>query len=522
MTNNKKSGILFLGIVTLCLGIVFYLLGLKISGPFIFADEYTYFTFAESIYNGKSLSSYTQYGPLYPALISPFFFLKTMISIYHAIKIFNILIFLSAIIPAYLLADKLFTNRWLKLLLPFCVIISPFSGLLYLIWAEPLYITLLYWTLFLFCLHIQSPKIINGFLLGLLLASLYYAKPPAGIVVQIAALLTLGLFFLKNWQETRRLKANIPTLLALFTCFIIDLPWMLHYLHMGLSIIGYGYIKSTLTSTLGEQGYLLFVFRVIESVFYQLSYFFVGTWGLIVLPLVLVIRQWKNFSRTERYMLLFITLSIMALMAISALGMSSNAQLNYRMPQGRYYSLWLPFITVFTLHLLFKPETLNTKNMTQCLILTLLITTVIAIIASPLYVRNPLAYNSMPDLSPFIYLASDGGMDFIPLIVRPSDLLRTIVPLFFTLFAFGMICGRKKNNIYAWASIIIAIGSIFATYTEQYYMIKCGKSQNAYHKIYIDAINAHQDASQIIFDKKWVPQEHIALFWTGKPPIVKQ
>ncbi|MBV8801470.1 MAG: hypothetical protein JO131_00620, partial [Gammaproteobacteria bacterium] len=119
-------------------GICLYLFGIHIKGPFIFGDEQVYFSFARTISKWNNINTYTQYGPLYPFFIAPFFFLKNIIQSYDFIKILNILFFISAVIPSYLLAKKLFKNSFLRIILPTLVLITPFGSFVYLVWAEPL------------------------------------------------------------------------------------------------------------------------------------------------------------------------------------------------------------------------------------------------------------------------------------------------------------------------------------------------------------------------------------------------
>ena len=68
-----RIGIWFLPILTAGAVIAGHLYSRTIAGPFIFGDESTYFQLARNLAAGGGFSGHTQYGPLYPALISAFF-----------------------------------------------------------------------------------------------------------------------------------------------------------------------------------------------------------------------------------------------------------------------------------------------------------------------------------------------------------------------------------------------------------------------------------------------------------------
>lgn len=514
-----KNSTIFI-ILTLGWGAFLYYYGLVIKGPFIFGDESTYFSFARSIFHQENLASYTQYGPLYPALISVFFGLKNTVMTYQAVRIFNLIVFLSSVIPAYLLADRLFINRWLKVLLPFCVLITPFSGLICLVWAEPLYIALFYWTSFLFYCHIKKPNVINSFLLSIFLAALYYTKPAAGLIVLIAAFIALLMLIISKVRESDNKGQKLLSIVVILMSSLVVLPWMLRYIHLGLSIIGYPGASADFALHVKQQGYLLLFFNVLCSAFYQFSYVFVGSFGLITVGIFLVIKKFRYLSNVERYTLLFILLAIFGLMTVSALGMASGSTLDYRMPQGRYYSLFLPLIITLVLSVFLNngPE----KNV-KWLIALVLLTAAIAMIASPFYCLSGLALNSMPDLSPFIFILEHGADSGRALIATPPILLRIIVPALSCMFVLGIIVLHKRAIVYALASMIIVLCMIFSTYAEQHYIVDCAVSQTATNNIYRFIVKNHININDVVFDKKIEAATQTPFFtpfWTGKSSVV--
>jgi hypothetical protein len=484
-------------LLTFFWGKYLYLHGLKITGPFIFADESTYASFARNIAEGKSILSFTQYGPLYPLLTSPLFLMGNMVSTYKLIKIFNIFAFISSVIPAYLLGKTLFTNLWLRTLLPVIVLITPFSGLVYLIWAEPLYIPLFYWTCFLLCTFTKNPTATKGLVLALLAALLYYTKPAAGLIVEIAILLTLFLYITFTWNTNRK-KNIILTSAILLTYIAFTLPWMLHYHHLGLSIVGYPSATHALSNNLLKLGYFTFIMNFFYGLFYQFSYVIVGSLGLIGICFGLGITEWKQLNPSERCITLFILLSTLGLIALSALGMASFPELDYKMPNGRYFSLLFPLLIALTLHLLFKTK----PQKFLVLFFIILLTTLITFVASPLYSRSPLAFNSMPELSAIIYIIDNKLVSWRAIIEEPSFSLRLNVALIFGGFALCVMLLRRWTYAPLLTTIAVIYGMWFATGAEQYYIRSIAIGQSGLNNVYIYIVKNNIPSDVLRFDKK--------------------
>jgi hypothetical protein len=497
---SKISLSMWLTLLACCWGIYLYKHGLSITGPFIFGDELTYFSFARNFAQGKSILPFTQYGPLYPILTSFLFTFGNAVKTYKLIKIFNVLVFISTVIPAYLLGKTLFTNQWLRILLPFCAIMTPFSGLIYLVWAEPLYIALFYWACFLLCTLTKNPTLLKSILCGTFIALLYYTKPAAGLIIQIAAFSTLILstFIIDKSLSWRAKGLNA---LALVICLGLTLPWMMHYHHLGLSIVGYPTATAELAQHLQTEGYLTVISNILYGLFYQFSYVFIGSWGMLGVCFGLLITKWQNLNTVERNMTLFILLSTLGLIALSAVGMASFAVLSYKMPNGRYFSLLLPLLTTLTLHLLFKP-TPERKSQARILFAFIFISTAIAMIATPLYSRSPLAFNSMPELSAIIYIIDNALISWRAVITEPSLLLRINVALIFGTIAVCITLLRHKTYGPFIASTLIAAGMLFSTLTEQYYLHCIAIGQSGINNIFIYMIKHHIDPENVSFDKK--------------------
>src|SRR5262245_46557340 len=73
-----------------------------ISGPFIFFDENTYFWLAHEIHDHQRFHGY-QYNPLYPILVSLTFFISDPVRQFFLVKLINVSVYASAVVPIYLL-----------------------------------------------------------------------------------------------------------------------------------------------------------------------------------------------------------------------------------------------------------------------------------------------------------------------------------------------------------------------------------------------------------------------------------
>lgn len=488
----KDSIYLGLLILVLCSLVYFYDYTI-ITGP-ISWDEFLYLRFTRALAQGSSLAPYTQYGPLYPAIIAPFFLFKSLISTYQAIKIANIFLFLSSIIPTYLLAHELFTHEALKKLLPFLAIVTPLSGAVHMIWAEPLYVPLFYWVCFLFYCHIQSPNKTNSIWLGIFLSALYYAKPPSGLIMQIAGSLVLFLFFIQQKQKL--------TLFTLFFTWLLDLPWMLHYINLHCSIVGYPAATIGLASHIAELGGFTFFWQLIYSFFAQFSYIFISTWGLIGILVAIAIKNWRCMKDTEIYLTLFLFLSLTGLIALSAIGVCSMPETNYHMVQGRYFIVLSPLIIALTLHLknanLGHNHRPHIKQHKPLFLIIIFLSTLITLLASPLYTFHWIAFNSMPDISPIVFIQDHGHFQYHPLSIAPPFFLRIIIPLFFGLLALYVAFAKK---IYL-AILIIGAGSLFSTYTTHTEMLQYSSRYTAENNLDRFLLSHHFNISHIALDAK--------------------
>ena len=300
-----------LGLLIFCFSLYLFLIGNNIKGPFIFGDELVYYSFARDIFLKNNLDIYPQYGPLYSYVISLFFGKKVIFN-FQIIKLLNILFYSSTILPAYLIAKKLFQNSSCQFVFIVISILSPFSGYIHLILSEAIYYPLFFWTCLWLIKFIEQPNFKNNFLFCLFLCSLYYTKPPAGLITLISGLLTITfhVFFVQK---------NAIKYLISSVFFVSFLSFLLihHYHQIGTSIIGY-------TSTEGFKKQILntnttsLLLNIFKSYFYQYSYIIYASCGSFLTLMLIWPIFFKQLSNTEKTFSLFIILGLLGLFFLCA------------------------------------------------------------------------------------------------------------------------------------------------------------------------------------------------------------
>jgi hypothetical protein len=407
------------------------------------------------------------------------------------------------------LSKSLFNNKWLIGLLPFYVLFTPFSGFVYLVWAEPLYMALFYWTVLYLYLFVKQPSLIKGLLLGMLVASLYYTKTASGLIAEMSFAITTCIYLINGRHKGL-------ALFSLTVCVLSTLPWMIHYKQLGVSIIGYPVATDALISKLNSHVTDFFI-DMLKSFFYQLSYVVIGTWATIGVCTTLLVTQWNKIDAPAQMLTLFLIVCITGLMMLNALGMVTVPGLDFRMCNGRYYSLLFPLLTIVTLHLLFKRH-LEKKYLIMALI-ALLLTAIISYVATPLFTRNPFSFITMPDLASIIYLSDNGEFVWRAMIDKPSLALRLNVVLFFSTAAFLIIVFRNWRFSPFVATIIISTYVLCTGFSERYYIHGMAIGQSSLNTVYIRLIKSNIPIEQVGFDDtlKESNVKFLTPFWMNHP-----
>lgn len=505
---------IFLGLTTIVAvlsGYSMHMVGTPIPGPFIFGDEFSYFRFAYDIFSGADLSSHLQYGALYPVVASFFFNLGDMESIYRALRIFNIAIFVSSAIPMFLLARQLFPKSVMSVLLPIFVVTIPFSSFVHLIWAEPIYFTLFLWAAVALLQFYRQPGTVIGGVCGILLALLFHTKPGAGLVVQLAAFISIVTLVLTVPKLERKLLLA-PIVSLVVCCLGLTLPWMARNLSLGVGIIGYAGATSDLASRIAEFGYGQILKEAILGAFYQLSYVFIGTWGLLGVLAVLTVMRWRSLPRELLILIVFTLTSTAGVIALSTIGATGYRVLQYWMPIGRYHSVIFPLTVSLAICLLVRAQVGSIPEIFWQVLVTMILIA-ISIIATPLLFATPLGIVTNPEMGLPLWFIDDGRLEWRGKL-DPSLMQRSTLAIVAGLAGLVLMLASKNKKLLYGCVVLVLVCSVAVTLAQQRYVRIMGNTQAGLNDAVRFLYRQGALGASVAFDHKLGGNvEFISKFW---------
>lgn len=473
-TAFTASAILFASIF----GCAMYLYAASITGPFIFGDEVEYFLFGHDLSTGRDLSNHAQYGILYPSIEAIFFHFGDVGSVYRWLRAFNVAVFILSVIPVLLLARALFPHdRILWFLLSIFGATTSFSAYTDLLWAEPLYFTLFQWLVFALFVFYQRPQIATACIVGSLLALLFHTKPGAGLVVEIAAVVSLVTLFSSEARRPYRWTVLGAILTMVLVCGVLTISWIVRNLSIGAGFIGYQSNAQSLKTLTAEIGALEVAKRTCLSAFYQLSYFFVATWGLLGILAVTPLRRWKTLPIDVRSIAVFLATCCAGLIALMALGSNADAGgQEYWMPFGRYSSVICPTIVILAMYLLRSIPSVERRE--KCYLIA--VTAILAIItacATPLLAIVPRSIVNASDLALAMAVINKGrvmwGHGYEATIFES-----VAFAVLFACFGFiGILAAKRRDAFYGFVGLMF-LASLTVSLAEHRYMKALGSSQS--------------------------------------------
>jgi len=341
---------------SLC-GLIIYIFGSSITGPFIFLDESTYFTIARNIAESGRFYPDQQYNPLYPIIISLAFFVENIVLTYDIARIINIILFSLTVIPVYYFSRELNFSRFVSFVFGTMAICLAF---IHLIWAEPLQYIIIATGMLFSLRYFNRRTILDGALAGLFFGLAFLSKQ-YGLVFSISLLLTV--FFSIVLSSTERKKNLLGFVSIIFGTTICVLPLLVHnsLVRTG-SAIGYQSHFDTWLQKYSDLGLFSYIEALSETFLYQLSGIVFGTFGLVVLLVLCLVFTWRKLPREQILFVVFLLIGLGALVFVSTVHM-----LGYNtpyLPNGRYYASVTPFIVIISIkwsHIMVRD---NEKNQT--------------------------------------------------------------------------------------------------------------------------------------------------------------
>ena len=501
-------------VVIALLSVAMYRNGAPITGPFIFEDELEYFAYGRDLFLRADLSDHTQYGALYPAVAALLFHFGGEESVYSALRLFNIAILASSAIPFYLFARAICPeDRAIRLAAPVFAATTPFTALGYLIWADPLYYALFPWAVLLLHGFNREPRVSSGIGCGVLLALLFHAKLGAGLVVAVAAFVSVLALLALSPQGSRRQRLR-PVLALLLSCAVLTVPAIIRNLALGSGPIGYAIVSLEVTRSMDEVGGLQHALQTFSSVFYQLSYSFVGTWGLLGVPAVMAIMRWRSMRVELRLIVLFVLTCLAGLVAMSAIGNSAFPGLGHWRPNGRYLAVLFPASMLLALCLLREGAAAD-RFERRGLIVAATLLGLVAALATPLHVVAPHGFVTNPDMALATWFIDDGKVRWRDR-YDPTASQRIIFAALFAGLGIAWAFAAKSRGALLLLGGFVLMANIAASMAEHRYLRMIATSQAALNDAILFLGRQGADLrSDVLFDRKLEGGNalYIAQFW---------
>lgn len=419
---------------------IFFISSIYINGfsPFVFGDEAEYAVMSWKITNGDYfIHGNSQYGPLFPLLLS---LSSTLfeVSIHLASKVINILCWLVSCYLTLKICENIgagIFERWLGFSI---MLVAPFWSFGIVVWADPLFYSLFFVQIILVLRDLESHSAMKCLGIGIFSGLMFLAKP-IGLFYIPGLLLSYSIIiFYKLNNSKYQWKIIIFSILQISgSAFIIISPWIArNYLESG-SLLGYNYASKFL--------YEMFIFNWFDAItnlifgfFYQLSYLVLMSFGFLGVLIYLLYRYNNYLSFNITICGIYIILSIITIIIISDLHMAPNPNLNYYIPNGRYYSHFAPLIFIFTIRLLFQINNIiklsDQKKIYKNILIILLFQALIVLLATPLLVLTPYSFVNNSDLGLFWIneiFPFDRGLPWRANPYAPSYLLKISTVLIF-------------------------------------------------------------------------------------------
>lgn len=360
-------------------------------GPFVFADESEYAEMARALLSGDFLiTGKTQYGPLFPLVIAVLSRLFT-VDVYVAGKIANGIAWGASALAMFQIARLLgggWIYRWGGALL---TLVAPFWTFALVTWADPMFYFLFFASCLALLLVLRNSHIGFRVLLGTVLGLLFLAKP-VGIFYALALFAALAV--LCWFRKRTQYFIDIGQIGAVWVFCVA--PWMLRNLTEAGSILGYSYAGRLLNEMFAVQGWGA-VLPLIIGLCYQLAYVSLLSFGFFGVLILILIKSRRNIDDAMVGVVTYVLLSLTLVILISDLHMVPNPVLGYWIPNGRYFSQYLPPVVLLSL-LIFSKARLSGEAWALWLLLVLLAEIALTVLATPVKMAAPYSIVNNPDM----------------------------------------------------------------------------------------------------------------------------
>ena len=267
---------------------LFFFLTISINGPFIVPDEADYHWLASEIYNYQQFYG-SQFNPLYPLLIAPTFNIDNLIVHFYTIKLLNIFVYASSVFPVYLIGRTLLASKKTAILVACITTLGPFSAYSYLVWAEPLYFSLICWGYYFIVRYLTHEVSRDIFIAGMFIGLGFLAK-------QAALFLLLSFYAYALYMARGKFRnLDIKAIVLISTGMgLIILPWIIRNTLFGEAAVGYSGMFTLLISALKNDP-LQIAFGFVSGIGHAMGYWLFVYIGV---GLVLIVRTAMMHGRS--------------------------------------------------------------------------------------------------------------------------------------------------------------------------------------------------------------------------------
>lgn len=411
-------------------------IGSGLRGPFVFADESVYRSMIHAFSKGLGMSGYRQYGPLYPFLVGITGNIFQTKNTYALVKTINIFFALTALIPFWKLAESLLGEAvffWLAMIV---FVLSPFWTYIGVTWAEPLFYSLFFWSVY--CVHTAGQLASRGtagkwFIASGIMCGLMFLAKPADIVYGLALIAGYVLVYRKKIVQQASYRAGFLCLALAWAALVF--PFIMRNIFLEqTSALGYPYVGNLLKQLINTVSVFEVARLYLASVAYHISYMLVAGFGTLFIVYYLLFRLWKNVSDGDKLLLFYLGISLVGICLLSSVHMIIFPPYGYRIPNGRYLTQFVPvFICIlFYMYNRYFDAVKEKISFRQLPLVSIVI--LVVLIASPLYVLGAFMIVNGPDLAVY-FLMIEGK--HIPWRSQFSpDIYQLLAPAGATLLAF--------------------------------------------------------------------------------------
>ena len=412
----------------------------------------------------------------------------------------------------YKFLKSFFPNeRFLSL---FILLSSAFS-IIFILWAEPLFFLIFYLSFYLSYLLISTnkSKYFLIVLFSLFCSLLYYTKPAAGLVFQIAFMLS----FLINLITYNKSKANF-TFQHFFIIFILVLLFNAYQLFIffsnGMGIVGYTFVMNEINNTFSFLSFNTLKLMA-TSLLHQFSYFFIATCGLSFV-LFYLLSKYRKLANSDLFIIFFLIFAKLGLIAITVVSYPFIDVIGERMVNGRYYCVLIPLFQIFGLIMLLKYKKIVNFN----LLILIIICFIFSLFFSPFWTRNPLVFNSMPDVGGYVYFIDLFQLNWIPVQTEPPKIyfLFSLYSLIIFYVLYYLIKHEKKQKyIKTTIIIMLSMSAVFSLLNSKA-IYACAKNIKETNNFYVKLSEMNFDEDKLVYDDALSSDvdQYLMTFWLGK------